>query len=177
MQMQIPSNLPVRFIISELVIGFIISIFIFFYGLSFIKSYVKRKEWDDANFGADLTLIWFLLKLAIDFIFLFFIGTGNTNSIISDVLTIVIGIGISFAVLSIFNNMDTKESLILSVIFQVVLYGMITLLQVFLDVINFMVSSNETDVFGAGLMFLFIGMLLVGINSFYINSGDKAHFM
>jgi oligopeptide/dipeptide ABC transporter ATP-binding protein len=40
-----------------------------------------------------------------------------------------------------------------------------------------MVSSNENDVFGAGLMFLFMSMLLVGINSFYINSGNKAQFM
>ena len=177
MIMQIPSNIPISFFITELVMGFMISLLVFLFGVSFIKSYVRRKEWDDADFQVDLTLIWFVLNLVIDFLFLFFLGAGGSLPIISDVLRVILGIGIFIVIINVFYNRTFKESLILAVFFQVIVYAMVILLQMFIDVIRFMVTSTDTDVFGAGVTYLFICMLLFGINSFYINWGDKAQFM
>jgi len=98
--MQIPSNLTMGFFLSELIIGFFISSLVLLLGLSFIKSYVSRKEWDDSRGPVIIvSLIWIILNILVEFIFLYFIGAGGgLISAISDILRIVAGIGITTVV-------------------------------------------------------------------------------
>jgi peptide/nickel transport system ATP-binding protein/oligopeptide transport system ATP-binding protein len=178
MQMQIPSNLSVSILMNELIIGFIISSLVFLFGFYFLKSYVRKKEWGDSLKPIIiLSLIWFALNIGIDLIFLFFWGRGNITLIISDIVKIAIGIVLSIVLLIRYYNTEFTESLVLSAIFQVGLYCIATLLVIFFDVIEFMIGSTDNDIFGAGLSYLFICILLLGINSFYINWGDKAQFL
>jgi len=178
MQMQIPSNLSMGFIINELIIGLFISSLVFLFGLFFLRSYMRRKEWDDSLQPVIIvSLIWFMLNLGIEFLFLYFFGRGNIDSIISDIVRIVLGIVISLVVVLKYYNREVKESLILTSIFHVGLYCVASILGIFITAINFMISSDDSDIFGAGLSFLFICIILLGINSFYINWGDKAQFL
>jgi len=179
MQMQIPSNLTMGFFLSELIIGFFISSLVLLLGLSFIKSYVSRKEWDDSRGPVIIvSLIWIILNILVEFIFLYFIGAGGgLISAISDILRIVAGIGITTVVVLKYYTEILTESLIFSTIYQIFLFAVVSLLGIIINVIRFMVSSNDSDVFGGGIAFIFVGILIFGINSFYINWGDKAQFL
>ncbi|MHA2182573.1 MAG: ATP-binding cassette domain-containing protein, partial [Promethearchaeota archaeon] len=178
MQMQIPSNLSIGFIINNLIIGLFISILVFLYGFFFLKSYLRRKEWDEPLLLVIIVnLIWFILNLGIEFLFWYFLGSGNLVSIISDIVKVVLGIVISFVVVLKIYNKEIKESLILTSIFHVGLYCIASILGFVVSTIGFMTSSNDNDIFGSGLSFLFICIILLGINSFYINWGNKAQFL
>ena len=179
MQMQIPSNVTFGFIISELFLVFLISILILFYGISFTKSYVSKKEWDDSFRPVIIVnLIWFVTNMIFEFIFLYFLGTTSfLVSIISDFVRIIVGIVIISGVVSNFYNKDFKESLIFASLFQVLLYGMVTLLGIFIGLIRTMITSSDEAVFGGGMTLFLIGIVLLGVNTFYINSGNKAQFV
>ncbi|KKK40963.1 hypothetical protein LCGC14_0545470 [marine sediment metagenome] len=172
--MAITSNLTVGFFISEIFFGLLI----FLYGIYFIRSYLNGKEWGDNSLNPVIivNLIWFVLSLVFKVIYLNFIGTSVLVSQISDILRIVVGIGLTSFIVSKYYNIKFTESLIPSTIIQVVMYGMATLLGILVNVSNIMVTGSE-KMYGSGLMFFFIGILIFGINSFYINSGDKAQFI
>ena len=78
MQMQIPSNLTTGAFIFEFIIGFFISILILLYGMSFVKSYIKKKEWDESRkFVIIVNGIWLIINIAFEFVFLYFVGKGT----------------------------------------------------------------------------------------------------
>ncbi len=174
--MQIPSNISTGLFLSELVIGFLISILVLFYGVSFLKAYAKRKDWND-SFVIIVNLIWFFLNISFKFIFLYFLGAGFTLSIISDLIVILITIGISSIIVSKSANKEFIESSILIISFQAMLYALGFLLRITNDVVRLMVTSEKDDVYSAGLALFLIMLIIVGINGFFINWGNKAQFL
>jgi len=174
--MQLPSNITIGVFMSELVIEYLISVLVFLYGISFIKSYVKRKEMND-TFAIDVNLIWFLLNLGVKFVFLFFIGSGELLFIIADILINITAIGISSFLVKKSSSRDYKESITFIAIFQVIIYGMAYLLGLLLGVIRKMITSENDDVYSSGLSLIFIVILILGINTFYVNWGNKAQFI
>ena len=153
--MAITSNLTVGFFISEIFFGLLI----FLYGIYFIRSYLNGKEWGDNSLNPVIivNLIWFVLSLVFKVIYLNFIGTSVLVSQISDILRIVVGIGLTSFIVSKYYNIKFTESLIPSTIIQVVMYGMATLLGILVNVSNIMVTGSE-KMYGSGLMFFFIGI-------------------
>ena len=174
--MQIPSNITIGILISEVAIGYIISILVFLYGMSILKSYVRKKEWND-SFIIDVNLIWLLLNMIFKFIFLYFLGAGLLVSIISDLLIIIIAIGLSSIVVSKSTNETFKKSLIFIIVFQALLYAITYLLRIATDIVGTMVTDENDQVFSAGLTLFLIMLIIVGINGFYINWGNKAQFI
>ena len=171
--MQINSSFTVGFVISELFFG----VLIFLYGFYFMKSYLKGKEWveDFLKPAIIVNLIWFILSIVFKVTYISFLGTSNLVSLISDILRIVVGIALTSYIVSKYSSKQFTESLLVSTIIQVVIYVFATLLGILVDVVNFMVSDD--DLYGSGLTFLLIGILIYGINTFYINSGDKSQFL
>jgi len=174
--MQIPSNISTGLFLSELVIGFLISILALLYGVSFLKAYAKRKDWND-SFVIAVNLIWFVLNIFFKFIFLYFLGAGLTLSIISDIIVILITIGISSTIVSKSANKEFIESSILIISFQAILYALGFLLRITTDVVRLMVTSEKDNVYSAGLAVFLILLITVGINGFFINWGNKAQFL
>ncbi|KKN43593.1 hypothetical protein LCGC14_0701710, partial [marine sediment metagenome] len=169
------SNLTVGFFISEIFFGLLI----FLYGIFFVRSYMKNKEWGGDNSltpAIIVNLIWFVLSLVFKVIILSFIGTSILVSVISDIIKIIVGIALTSFIVSKYYNKQFTESLIPSAIIQVVIYAVASILGIFVSVSNFMVNGDE-DIYGSGLTFFLIGLILFGVNSFYINSGVKAQFI
>jgi oligopeptide/dipeptide ABC transporter ATP-binding protein len=176
MQMQIPSNLTPGLFLSELVIGYLISIIVLFYGISFLNAYLKRKDWKD-DFVIPVNFIWFFLNIIFKFLVLYFLGVGFLFSIMSDLLIIIIAIGLSSTLVSKSVNRNFNESLILIISFQLIIYAVGFLLENITDVVRIMVTHEDDEVFSAGLSLFFIMVVIVGVNGFFINWGNKAQFI
>ena len=178
MQMQIPSNLTSGTFIFEFIMGFFFAILALLYGMSIVGSYVRRKEWDDSRKLVTLVNgIWFVINVAFEFLFLYFIGIGAEVSIISNVLKIIVGVGIISFLITRYYDKKLTESLIPTIFLGILIYALTTLMRTAINVINIMVSSNNEDIFGAGMTFFLQAILIIGINTFYINWGDKAQFI
>jgi peptide/nickel transport system ATP-binding protein/oligopeptide transport system ATP-binding protein len=176
--MQIPSNIPIGLFLSELVLAFFISVLMFLYGISIIKSYVKRKEWDDSLFPIIIVnLIWFYLYIGFESLFLLFLGVGTLVSLISDILKIIVGILLASIVVSKYYKKNFAKSLIFSSIFQLLVYGLVILLQIVSNVTTFVISSDNERITSGGMTFFLTAIIILGINSFYINWGNKAQFI
>ena len=176
MPIQIPSNITPGLFISDLAIEYLISVLVFLYGMSLLKSYAKRKDWND-SFAFTVNFIWFLLNVIFKFVVLFFIGTGFLNTLISDLLIIIIGIGISTSVVSRSNNKTYNETILFVIGFMLILYAMGFLLDNVMDITKLMVTDENDDVYGSGLALFLILIIIMGINAFLINWGTKAQFL
>ena len=174
--MPIPSNLSLGFFLSTLIIEFLISVLIFLYGVSLLKSYAKRKDLND-SFVITVNFIWFLINILLKFVFLFFIGTGFLLSLMMDLLIIIIGIGLTTRIVSKSNNKPFNESILLVIRFQLILYAVAFLLETVLNIVKLMVTDEDDDVYAAGLSLFLIVILIFGINAFLINWGNKSQFI
>ena len=174
--MPIPSNLSLGFFLSTLIIEFLISVLIFLYGVSLLKSYAKRKDLND-SFVIAVNFIWFLINILLKFVFLFFIGTGFLLSLMMDLLIIIIGIGLTTRIVSKSNNKPFNESILLVIRFQLILYAVAFLLETVLNIVKLMVTDEDDDVYAAGLSLFLIVILIFGINAFLINWGNKSQFI
>ena len=174
--MQLPSNITIGTLISELTVAYLISILVFLYGMSLLKTHARRKEWED-SFVIDVNLTWFLLNVGLKFVSLFFLGTGFIIFLISDILINGLAIVLSSLIVSKSLDKEFKESLLFIAIFTALLYAMSFLLTILTDVVEIMVTAEIDEVYSAGMALLLVMMIIVGINGFFINWGDKSQFL
>jgi len=154
---------------------FLISnIILFFIGKAFTRWYARKKELDDSNRKAyNVNLIWLMINIPLEFLIFFFLG----NSIIFVPLRIAIEIIIlSVVVMNFYNINFLKESLLFTTIVQVLLYLVAINIGIILNVILIMFTGSER-VFGAGIMFLFCVIIILGITIFYVSWGNKIQFV
>ncbi|MHA2122730.1 MAG: ATP-binding cassette domain-containing protein, partial [Promethearchaeota archaeon] len=172
-----PSNLTFGVFLYELIIGFFIAVIVFLYGISATRTSMRRKEWDDSlDSVLIVNVIWFFLSVFVNFIVLYFLGPSFKNYLISDLVRIIVGIGIASVIISQFYNKKFAESLSFTTLFQVIIYALATLLGAFIDIVRAMLTGGQ-KLFDGGLTFCLTCILLLGINVFYINWGDKAQFI
>lgn len=176
MQMQIPSNITPGFFISDLAIEYLISVLVFLYGMSLLKNFAKRKDWND-SFAFTVNFIWFLLNIIFKFAVLFFIGSGFLWSLMSDLLIIIIGIGVATKVVSKSNNKIFNEAIVFVISFMLILYAVGFLLDNVMDIVRLMVTDENDEVYASGLGLFLILIVIIGINGFFINWGTKAQFL
>ncbi|MHA2343926.1 MAG: hypothetical protein ACXADW_18840, partial [Candidatus Hodarchaeales archaeon] len=159
---------------SEFIFVFLKSIILLFIGKVFTKWYAKKKELDDSNRKAyQINVLWLLMNIPLEFLILTFLGT----SIIFDPIKVIIEIVLlSVVILRAYNLNSLKESLIFSIIVQVLLYIVAINIEIFVDSYLFTVSGDD-DLFASGVMFYFCVLVLIGINGFYIKWGDKMQFV
>ena len=174
--MQIPSNITPGFFISDLAIEYLISVLVFLYGMSLLKSYAKRKNWND-SFAFTVNFIWFLLNIIFKFVVLFFIGSRFLWSLMSDLLIIIIGIVVTTRLVSKSNNKMFTEVIVFVISFMLILYAVGFLLDNVMDIVRLMVTDENDDVYGAGLALFLMLIVIMGINAFFINWGTKAQFI
>ena len=121
--------------------------------------------------------IWLIINIAFEFVFLYFVGKGTLISIISNVLKIGFGIGIISFIVTKYYDKEFTDSLNLTILLGVLIFALTTLMRKVIDVIRIMVTSNDEDIFGAGMAFFLTAIIIFGINGFYINWGDKSQFL
>ncbi|MFX1277861.1 MAG: oligopeptide/dipeptide ABC transporter ATP-binding protein [Promethearchaeota archaeon] len=174
--MELPSNITIGTFMSELVIAYLISLLVFLYGISFIKSYVKKKEMD-VTFAIDVNLVWFLLNLGLKFVFFYFIGNKFVIIIIADVVINTGAILISSNIVRKSANKNYVESILFIAIFQAILYGLAFLLRIVFNIVRTMVTAENDDVYSSGVALFFTFLIILGVNTFFINWGNKAQFI
>ncbi|MHA2185005.1 MAG: ABC transporter ATP-binding protein [Promethearchaeota archaeon] len=175
--MPTPSNLSFGYFIFELVIGFFIAVVGFLYGLSATKTYMRRKEWDDSLDSIIIVnIIWFFLLVFIDFIVLYFIGPTFTVSLITDIIRVAVGIVMASVIVALFYNKKFSESFIFAITYQVIIYALTSLLGAFVGIVKIMLTGGQ-KMFESGLTFCLMCLILLGVNVFYINWGDKSQFV
>lgn len=162
------------YFISELLMGFFISILIFLYGISLIRS--LRKQWGDFN-AIIINVAWLVLSIFFNAILIIlFFDPNSTIILISDIIRIIIVILFASVLVRKYES-NFLIPLKYNALFQVILYGLNILVTGLIDVIQVMVTSTNDRIFGGGLTLLFICLIMLGINTFYINWGNKAQFI
>ncbi|MHA2397481.1 MAG: ABC transporter ATP-binding protein [Promethearchaeota archaeon] len=172
--MAIIVNLTIGELLFEFMLSSFKSIIIFLVMIAIIKWYARIREWDNSTRTASrVSLLWLVIDLPLKFFFLYFLGP----SIIFDPLRIVIEVVIISLVVEEYYYKKFKEALIFLLIIQALLYIILMDISIFIDAYFFMTAGADERLVTSGDWFYFCLLVLLGINIFYVNWGDKMQFV
>ena len=176
-------NLTIGELISEFVIAIIVSILVFFCAKAFIRWYARKKDFDDTKKTAlRVSAIWLIIDIPLKFILIYIFGP----MIISDTIRVIIEVFVISIVIWKFYNkipplpdnlLTIKSALIFSAIIQVLLYVVAINIEIIIDSYFFMIKGADDDLVASGVWFYLCVLILFGINTFYVNWGDKMQFV
>ncbi|MFW9879999.1 MAG: ATP-binding cassette domain-containing protein, partial [Candidatus Thorarchaeota archaeon] len=167
-------DLTIGELIAKFIFGVIESIILFLSGIYLIKWYAKKKKWDVSTKTASrVSLLWFVINIPFILFFLYFFG----NNLIFDPLKISLEIIIISFVVATYYMKNYRESLLLMIVVQALLYLVGFIFRQLFRVLITIFTTDDERIVGSGQMFYFCVILLVGISVFYLNWGDKIQFV
>ena len=147
-------NLTIGELISEFVVGIIVSILIFFCAIVFTRGYARKKGYDPSTRTAGIvSVIWLIIDISLKFLILYILGPNMIFDVIRVVIEVLV---ISVVVLKIYNIKNAfKNALLFAARVQVLLYFVTIVIEIFIESYLFMIGGGDDDLFASGLMFYF----------------------